>query len=148
MTAQFGQLQFTKALTASPGRVFQALTNPADRMAWGAPDAQSVVLIEGQPAAAPGVREMSRVGPRENPYVDAATDWIVMEHPTRLIYAETLSADGETLVTGLATFELSADGSGTDLRATIQIANFAGEEMYEEVASGWENAIAALAAHL
>ena len=148
MTAEFGQLQFTKSLAAAPERVFQALTNPADRMAWSPPDTASVFVIDNQPAAAPGVREIGRVGPRENPYVDVATDWIVMDAPSRLVYAETLSAEGEVLTTSLATFELEANGAGASLRTTIQIANFAGEEMYGEVCAGWENAIMALSKYV
>ena len=148
MNADFGQLQFTRTLNAAPDRVFTALTSPQDRMAWSPPDNDSVLLIEGQPAPEPGVREMSRVGPRENPYVDAATDWVVMEAPTRLIYAETLSAEGEALGTSLATFELAADGDGTALRATIQLVNFAGEEMRGEIEAGWTHAIEALASYV
>lgn len=148
MNAEFGQLQFTKSLSAAPDRVFQALTTAADRMAWSPPDAQSVLLIEDQPSAAPGVRETGRVGPRDNPYVDVATDWVVLEEASRLVYAETLAADGETLATSLATFEMEAQGTGTALRATIQIANFAGDEMYAEMSSGWETAVTALASYL
>lgn len=148
MIADFGQLQFTKSLGTPPARVFEALTSAADRMAWSPPDSSSVLLIEDQPSAAPGVREMARVGPRENPYVDVATDWVVLEAPARLIYAETLAAEGETLATSLATFELTPEGEGTALRATVQIANFAGEEMRAEMEAGWENAINALAAHV
>lgn len=148
MTAEFGQLQFTKSVDAAPERVFQALTTAADRMAWSPPDTASIFLIDNQPAAAPGVRELGQVGPRENPYVDVATDWIVMDAPSRLIYAETLTAEGELLTTSFATFELTPNGSGTSLRATIQIANFAGEEMYGEVCAGWEHAVAALSSYV
>ncbi|MEQ3711343.1 MAG: SRPBCC domain-containing protein [Tateyamaria sp.] len=141
MTTQLGTLEFTRTLGADPVRVFAALTNQADRMAWGPPDVDSVVLIEDQPEAAPGVRETSRVGPRDNPYVDVATDWIVMEAPTRLIYAETLSAEGETLGCSLATFELSPEGAGTAMQASIQIIGFVGEEMMGEFEGGWTHAL-------
>ena len=148
MNADFGQLQFDRSLNAGPDRVFQALTNAQDRMAWGAPDADSVHIIENPVPLQAGAREMGRVGPRDNPYVDVATDWIVIEAPTRLVYAETLSADGAALGTSLATFELAATGEGTALRATVQIANFAGEEMRAEMEAGWTNAIDALIGHL
>ncbi|MEL6808267.1 MAG: SRPBCC domain-containing protein [Pseudomonadota bacterium] len=148
MTAQLGTLEFTRTLGADPARVFAALTNPADRMAWGPPDVDTVVIIEDQPEAAPGVREMSRCGPRDNPYVDVTTDWIVMEAPTRLIYAETLSAEGETLGCSLATFELSPDGAGTSMRVHIQIVNFAGDEMMGEFEGGWTHALDNLSKHL
>ena len=47
MTGAFGQLQFDRQLNAAPARVFAALTAPEERMAWGPPDADSVVLIDG-----------------------------------------------------------------------------------------------------
>ena len=147
MTAHLGTLEFTRTLGADPARVFTALTNQSDRMAWGPPDADSVVIIEDQPDAAPGVRETSRVGPRDNPYGDVATDWIVMEEPASLIYAETLSAEGETLGCSLATFELSADGAGTSMQASIQIISFVGEEMMGEFEGGWTHALDNLTRH-
>ncbi len=148
MTADFAQLQFERSLNASPDRVFQALTNAQDRMAWGPPDAGSVHIIDTPVPLEAGAREMGRVGPRENPYVSVATDWIVVEAPGRLVYAETLLAEGSALGTSLATFELAAAGKGTALRATIQIANFAGDEMRAEMEAGWRHAIDALIAHL
>ena len=90
----------------------------------------------------------ARCGPRDNPYVDVATDWVVMDAPGRLIYAETLSAEGDVLATSFATFELAADGAGTQLRVTIHIANFAGEGMLGEVESGWTHALDNLMQHV
>ncbi|WP_299690660.1 SRPBCC domain-containing protein [uncultured Tateyamaria sp.] len=148
MSTQFGQLHFDRQMNAAPARVFEALISPEERMAWGPPDTGFVVLIDAPVTPVPGAREMARVGPRDNPYVDVATDWVVIEAPTRLIYAETLSADGEVLATGFATFELTEEGAGTQLRATVHIANFAGEEMMEEVEGGWTHAVDALAAHV
>lgn len=148
MTAEFGQLQFDRHLTAAPERVFAALISPQDRMAWGPPDSGSVVVIDPQDPPAPGGREQSRCGPRDNPYVDVATDWVVMDAPSRLIYAETLSAEGDVLATSFATFELVADGAGTQLRVTIHIANFAGEGMLGEVESGWTHALDNLMQHV
>ncbi|WP_415403380.1 SRPBCC domain-containing protein [Tateyamaria sp. SN3-11] len=148
MIADFGKLQFERKLTAPVDRVYQALISPQDRMAWGPPDTESIVLIEDQPTPTPGGRELSRCGPRDNPYVDVATDWIVMEASSRLVYAETLSAEGEVLGTSLATFELVSADTGTALRATVQIANFAGAEMMSEFEGGWTHAIENLATHV
>jgi len=148
MTTDFGQLQFERSLSTAPARVFTALTSPEDRMAWGPPDPQSVVLIEGQPAPAPGVRELSRVGPRENPYVDVATDWVIIEAPTRLLYTETLSAEGEALGTSMATCELTPNGDGTTLRVTVQLVSFVGQEGMDEIEAGWTHAIDSLDRHL
>ena len=148
MTAAFGQLQFDRTLTSAPARVFEALISPADRMAWGPPGTDQVVLIEGQPEAAPGVREMSRCGPRDNPYVDVATDWVLMEAPNRLLFVETLMAEGEPLGTSLATYELTEAGTGTHLRLTVQLVSFVGEEMMGEFEGGWTHALDNLVAHV
>ena len=147
MSAEFAQFNFHKSLSAAPERVFTALTSAADRMAWGTPDTSTVLLIDGQPDPAPGVREVGKIGPRENPYVDVATDWVVMNAPNLLLYAETLSAEGEALGTSLATGELSSEGTGTALKATVQLVNFAGEEMRDEIENGWTHAMEALAEH-
>lgn len=148
MTAEFGQLQFEKSLSAAPARVFEALTAAGDRMAWGPPDLDSVVLIEDQPAPAPGVREMSRVGPRDNPYVDVATDWVLMDAPERLLFAETLMAEGAALGTSFATYELSPAGKGTHLRLTVQLVSFVGAEMTGEIEAGWTHALDSFEKHL
>ncbi|WP_415920105.1 SRPBCC domain-containing protein [Tateyamaria sp. SN6-1] len=148
MSTEFGQLQFDRTMAAAPERVFTALTSPAERMAWGPPDTGFVVEIASTDMPVAGRREMSRVGPRDNPYVDVATDWIVMEAPARLIYAETLSAEGALLATSFATFELDAADTGTRLRATVHIANFAGAEMMGEIEGGWTHAMDALDRHL
>jgi len=147
MTAEFSQLQFEKTIATPPARVFTALTSSAERMAWGTPDADSVLQIENQPTPAPGVREIAKIGPKENPYVDVATDWVIMDAPHRLLYAETLSAEGEDMVTSLATFELSEADAGTALKVTVQLVNFGDDEMGQEVEQGWTHAMEALVQH-
>lgn len=140
-------LTFTRMFPATPPQVVHALTDPEARMTWGPPDADNVVLIEGQPTPTPGSRDTSRVGPRDNPYVDATTDWIEIS-PSRVSYAETLSAEGDSLGTSLAIFELSASAAGTQVQTTILIASFVGDGMIDEYDSGWTHAIDALARHL
>jgi uncharacterized protein YndB with AHSA1/START domain len=133
-------LTFTRDLAAPPDRILRALTEPAARMAWGPPDADTVVLIEGQPEAAPGLRETSYCGPAGNPYVTVRTDWILLD-PARVTYAETLEAEGEAFATSLAIFDLAETGDGTRLDITILIASYAGLEVFAEVAAGWTHAL-------
>ena len=140
-------LTYSRTLPAAPARVAQALTDPAARMAWGPPDADSVVQIEGQPVPAPGVRDIARAGPRDNPYVDVTTDWIEISD-SRVTYAESLAAEGEAFATSFAVLSLSAQGTQTQLDATIFVASFAGAEVLPEVEGGWVHALDALARHL
>ncbi|ABD53855.1 SRPBCC family protein [Jannaschia sp. CCS1] len=140
-------LTFSRTLAADPDRVATALTNAAARMEWGTPDADMVVLIDGQPDPAPGVREVSTCGPRDNPYVTVHTDWIEIT-PSRISYAETLIAEGDAFATSLAIFTLTATGARTDLDATILVASFAGEEALAEVEGGWTHTIESLSQYV
>lgn len=140
-------LTFTRTLPATNTRAYAALTRPEDRAIWGAPDADSVVLIKDQPTPAPGVRETSLVGPAGNPYVTVQTDWIILT-PARITYAETLEAEGEAFATSLAILDLTPAAGQTHLTATILIASYAGPEVLPEVESGWSYAMDALTRHL
>lgn len=140
-------LTFTRTLPATPARVVSALTSAAARMEWGTPDADTIVLIENQPDPAPGVREISTCGPVDNPYVTVTTDWIEIT-PTRITYAETLAANGDTFATSFAIFDLTAQGAQTHLETTIMVASFAGADVLPEVESGWTHAMENLSKHL
>ena len=146
--SDFETLTFSRILPAQPDRVYRALTSAQDRMVWGSPEPDTVVLIEGQPDPAPGVRETSRCGPRDNPYVTVLTDWVLMEPGERVVYAETLMAEGAPLGVTLATYEMAPDGTGTSLLLTLQIASFIGAEMLSEFESGWTHAVDNLTRHL
>lgn len=140
-------LTFARTLPADPARVVRALTSAEARMEWGTPDTEMVVLIEGQPDPAPGVREVSTCGPASNPYVTVRTDWIEITD-TRVSYAETLEAEGATFATSLAIFELAGTTGQTELTTTIMVASFAGEEVLPEVEGGWTHALENLARYL
>lgn len=140
-------LTFTRTLDADAARVATALTSAEARMEWGTPDADTIVLIENQPEPAPGVREVSTCGPKDNPYVTVTTDWIEIT-PARITYAETLEAEGEAFATSLAIFDITAQDAQTQLSATIMVASFAGAEVLPEVEGGWTHAIENLTRHL
>ena len=135
-----GTLRLSRTIKASPDTVYTALIDPAARSAWCPPGDGHVVLIEGQPAPAPGIRETSRVGPADNPYVTVLTDWVLMEPATRLVYTETLMAEGAALGSSLACCDLTASDAGTDLAVTVQIVSFIGDEMLSEFESGCTHA--------
>lgn len=139
--ADFATLDFQRNLRAAPNAVFAALVTAEARAIWGAPDEGFVVQIIDPIDAAPGLREISRVGPADNPYVTVHTDWIVIEAPLRLVYAETLLAEEETLGVTLAIAELSATEGGTQLDLHLDLTSFGGAEVMDEVQSGWTHAL-------
>ncbi len=133
-------LTFRRQIAASPTRIAACLTDAEHRAIWGPPGPDQVVLIENQPEPVPGGREQSRCGPADNPYVDVTTDWICRE-PERIIYVETLAAEGTMLGTTLATYDLEADGEGTALTVTLCLQSFIGAEMFSEFEAGWTHAM-------
>lgn len=135
-----GTLRLSRVIKAAPDTLYTALIDPAARSAWGPPGEGHVVLIEGQPAPAPGIREVSRCGPSDNPYVTVLTDWVLMEPGARLVFAETLMAEGAPLGASLACYDLKSTDTGTDLTVTIQIMSFIGDEMLSEFEGGWTHA--------
>ena len=140
-------LTFIRTLPASPERVKKALTDPADRMIWGTPGADMVLLIEGQPTAAPGIRDTGYVGPPGTPYVTVHTDWIIID-PARVTYAETLEAEDAAFATSLAVFDLAQNGQTTTLHLIVTVVSYAGEEVIPEVEAGWTHAMDSLSLHL
>ncbi|GIT92842.1 hypothetical protein JANAI62_33000 [Jannaschia pagri] len=134
-------LVFSRLLPASPQRTYDALIDPAARQIWGPPDADSVVLIDGDQPVVEGGRETSRCGPKDNPYVTVLTDWIILAPGSRLTYAETLVAEGAPLGVTLATADLEPDANGTRLTLTLQIVSYVGSEMLAEFEGGWTHAI-------
>lgn len=137
-------LTFNRTIAAPADRIYQALLSAEDRRIWGVPDADSVLVIEGQPDPAPGGRETSRVGPRDNPYVDATTDWIILQPSERVVYSELLSAEGTALGISLASFDLAPDSDGTNLSVIVQIISYVGDEAMDEIRAGWTHAVEAL----
>jgi len=138
-------LKFTRTIAADPARVYHCMTDASARQVWNSPDADAVFTVQNPQPATAGARETGTVGPADNPYVTAQTDWIITDPGAQLVYAETLEADGMALATALAcaVFE-SADGK-TDLTLHVHITSFTGEDTIAEVRGGWEFAFDAMA---
>ncbi len=144
----FATLTFERSLKKAPAQVFDALTKAEARTVWGPPDTGHVVLIEGQPDPAPGLREVSRCGPTENPYVTVHTDWVIMEASSRLVYAETLIAEDTVLGVTLAVAELTEVPEGTQLSLHLDLTSFVGAEAIGEFEAGWSHALGNLVAYV
>jgi uncharacterized protein YndB with AHSA1/START domain len=109
-----GSFRIERHFDAGPARVFQALTDPAAKARWFG-SGEGLTLL---------VREMDvRVGGREQlkarwssglvSHFDATYHDVVPGE--RLIYSYTMHLDARKISVSLATFELSASGSGTRL---------------------------------
>lgn len=114
-------------------------------MVWNSPDADMVFMIKNPGPVAPGERETGQVGPADNPYVTAHADWIITDPGERLVYAETLEAEGMVLTTSLACATLQAVEDGTLMTMNVHVTSFTGLDSIVEVEQGWTFAFEAMA---
>lgn len=139
-------LTFTRMIKASPAHVYHCMTDAKARMVWNSPDADMVFIVKDPAPASPGGRETGQVGPKDNPYVTAHADWIITEPGERLVYAETLEAEGMVLTTSLACATLEAVDGGTQLTQNVHVTSFTGIDSMVEVEQGWTYAFEAMSA--
>lgn len=137
-------LEYSRKINASPDYVFHCLTDPKARKIWNSPGEDAVFQVTSDSDVAAGNRETGQVGPAENPYVTAHADWVILDPGTRLVYVETLEAEGTPLSSSLVCAELSADGTATQLDMHVHIVSLAGPDVIGEVTEGWNFAIDAV----
>ncbi|MBB95668.1 MAG: hypothetical protein CML68_13890 [Rhodobacteraceae bacterium] len=142
MTApcEFRTLVLDRRIEAAPERVFALMTDPDARRTWGAPGEGIVIEID-QCDVRDGGREVARCGPRDAPDFSAVSDFHRVEAPRLIVLSETLTVGGNVLSVSLATQELSAEGSGCQLKVTLQIVSLTGPETFDGYAEGWTGAL-------
>ncbi|MGB0798164.1 MAG: hypothetical protein ACPGRD_02445 [Planktomarina sp.] len=141
---QHSTLQFERNINATPDHLFNCLTQGDKRQIWNSPGEGQVVIIDTPIPATPGVRETSRVGPAENPYATVHADWIILTPGERVVYAETIAAEGMDLGVTLVVCEITPRDSGCQLSIHLQLTSFVGEEFSTQVGAGWTHAVDAL----
>ena len=137
--ADFKTLTLDRYIACSPERLFQVMTDRDLRALWSGPDDDSVVIID-EFDCRPGGREVTRCGPKEAPDFGTIGQFHVVS-PELMCLTETLIIGGAPISVSLATQEISADGTGTSLRVTLQITSLAGPEVFDEYGAGWAAAL-------
>jgi len=145
MTIHHETLVLTRDIDCPPARLFHLLTDADARAKWGAPDADSVIEIDHADIK-PGGHEVSRCGPKDEPYFDTRTDFHVVTPDSLLLGSETLSVGGEMMSVALISHEVAAKGDGARLAITLQITSLTGPDTFEEYRGGWTGALDNLAA--
>lgn len=136
---------------AAPPRVFAAWADPAARLRWGPPSADTVIdYLETD--FRPGGRDLSRCGPRGKPVFEVEARYADIVPDARILFSEAVR-QGECLLSlALVTVELrSGTGAGdritTRLSLTNQITAF-DPGMIDGNRGGWSAALANLATEL
>jgi uncharacterized protein YndB with AHSA1/START domain len=129
-----------RSYAASPARVFRAWADPAARLRWG-PPSDGVAMVYDAADFRVGGQDVSRCGTPglleyrvEVRYLDILPD-------QRIVMSETVAQDGQILSAALITVELAADGTGTRLAFTDQVAAIGGPEMIAGSRAGWNAAL-------
>jgi len=121
-------LVFERDVPAPVEKVFAAFADPALRSEWGAPSDTAVVIYD-EADFREGGQDRFRCGPKANPDIHGVTRYLDIVANRRVVSSETISVAGKRLCASLATLELAANGDGTKLTNTTQLASFIGEDM-------------------
>ena len=138
------ELRLGRLLPASPGRVFRALTEPADIARWWGPQLFTTPAIELDLRVGGGYRFTMQ--PPEGDRFHLSGEFVDISPPIRLAYTfrwdEPTPDDRETVVTLTA----RAVGEGTEL--TLRQTGFATAERLELHRDGWTDSLDKLSALL
>ena len=131
------ELRLGRLLPASPGRVFRALTEPADIAQWWGPQLFTTPAIELDLRVGGGYRFTMQ--PPEGDRFHLSGEFVEISPPSRLAYTfrwdEPTPDDRETVVTLTA----RAVGEGTEL--TLRQTGFATAERLELHRGGWTDSL-------
>ena len=139
----FATLTFPRPVAAPPALVWQVWTDPAARAQW-APPAPGVTVEFLTADTRPGGREVSICRVAGEPDIRCDIGWIAVD-PLRSVNTEAISCEGRLLSVALVTAEAVAEGAGTLLTVTVQLASLA-EDMEPGYRAGFPAGLANLSA--
>ena len=136
-----------RSFDASPARVFEAFADPAARMRWGVPSADTrLVYLEADFRV--GGRDVSRCGPAGNLIFHVDLSYLDIVPATRIVSVETVSHDDTRLSVSLITVDFQPSGKGTRLVLADQIVALDGSDMVAGSRAGLNAALDNLAGEL
>jgi uncharacterized protein YndB with AHSA1/START domain len=144
MTDRFATLTFTRKVAVPVATLYHAWTAPAARAVWAAPaPSVTVEFLEADPRV--GGREVSLCKVAGQPDIRVEAGWLDLVPAARTVGYEVVSRNGANLSAALATAEFAADGTGSRIAVTVQLASLA-EDMAKGYRQGFDAGIANLAA--
>lgn len=132
-----------RSLPLTPERLWEVLTDPKHRENWGAPDANTVLIVDRADVRVGG-SDRHRCGPADAPEFVIDTRWYDLASPDRAVFTETLLVQDAAIFTSLVTYGVSNEGSGSKLDITVAVSSFTGPDALQEVRDGWEGGLANL----
>lgn len=136
-----------RTLPLPPNRLWQVLTDPHHREQWGAPNDDTILVMETSDLRVGG-QDRHRCGPAEAPDFAVLTRWYHLDAPNRAVFTETVLIGQDAIFTSLVTYHLAPDAEGTALSVTVALSSFTGEDATEDVRAGWTAGLANLDRHI
>lgn len=143
MPPDTGSFDLTRSLPVAPDQLWALLTDPRHREHWGAPSADTVLVMESADLRVGG-QDRHRCGPAEAPDFTVLTRWYCLDAPARAVFTETLVIAEAAIFTSLVTYVLSPVSDGTRLAVTVALSSFTGEDAMADVEEGWTAGLANL----
>ncbi|MEJ6399091.1 SRPBCC family protein [Yoonia sp. 208BN28-4] len=147
MSLDTSSFDMHRTLPLAPDRLWHVMTDPKHREKWGAPDAETVLIVDKADLRVGG-QDKHRCGPADAPEFEVETRWYDLTSPDRAVFTETLIIGGDALCTSLVTYSLAPEGTGTKLSITVAVSSFSGPDTLDEFAHGWEGGLANLERHV
>lgn len=126
-----------RELKAAPQRVFRAWADPEARRRWATPKPEWEAAEQSHDFRVGG-NEVSRFGPRGDPYLKAETHYLHIAVDHRIIMAGTMFAHDVPISCSMATVELQDRGAGTHMIYTEQAAFLDKRDTADARRMGWK----------
>jgi uncharacterized protein YndB with AHSA1/START domain len=120
---------------APPDRVFAAWADPAAKLRWSDCHAETATA-EFSLDFRTGGHELYRSALPDGRSLVIDKIFLEIVPAARIIFAYTMTADGRALSASLATVEFHADGEGTAMRFTEQLAYLDGHDDFDQRVKG------------
>jgi uncharacterized protein YndB with AHSA1/START domain len=131
---------------APPSRVYAEFANPVVRAKWSAPSGDELIYDES--AFKVGGRDVFRCGPKGDLRFRGEATYHFIAPGGCVISSESSQAGSQHLAVSLNTMELQGNSGGTNLKLTVQVVSFVGEDLVKGFEAGNRGALEGLAAHL
>lgn len=139
-------IRLTQHVDASVADVWEAYADSAARARWSVPAGEKMVYEQSD--FREGGHDRYRCGPPETLDFHAETEYTRIVPNELVVYTETVRNEGQTLATGLVTWEFEPDDRGTLVTVTSQVVSFIGPGMIDGNRNGHTKALEQLGRHL
>jgi uncharacterized protein YndB with AHSA1/START domain len=126
---------FERVCAAPVERVFQALSDAAERAKWGTPSESAVFFYEATDFRVGG-RDVFRCGSKEDPQFRGVTTYCDIVPNQRIVSSEVIEVNGEAILISLLTTTLEPIDAGAKVILTAQVVSLKGDDMIQGAKTG------------